>query len=40
MLTEFYIDEDNNDLFVITVQAKEADWSANWQLAEKIINQL
>ncbi len=40
MLTEFYIDEVNNDLFVITVQAKEAEWSANWQLAMKIIGQL
>jgi len=40
LLTEFYIDEDYNDLFVITVQAKEADWSLNWQLAMKIISQL
>ena len=40
MLTEFYIDEDNNDLFVLTVQADQSEWLANWQLAEKIISQL
>ncbi len=39
-LTEFYIDERHNDLFVVTVQASEANWSLYWQMAERIINQL
>ncbi|MCX7554660.1 hypothetical protein OS175_12285 [Marinicella sp. S1101] len=38
--TEYYIDDHNNDLFVITAQAPEAQWSVQWGLAEKIINQL
>lgn len=40
MLTEFYIDEAHNDLFVITVQAHISDWQANLQLADQIISQL
>ncbi len=39
-LTEFYIDERHNDLFVVTVQANEANWPLYWQMAERIINQL
>jgi hypothetical protein len=40
LLTEFYIDEVHNDLFVLTVQANQSQWPLNWQLAEKIIQQL
>lgn len=40
MLTEFYIDESNNDLFVVTVQAAESNWLNNWRMAEQIIKQL
>ena len=36
-LTEFYIDEFNNDLFVVTIQAKQSNWLLNWGLAESII---
>ncbi len=39
-LTEFYIDENHNDLFVVTVQARAASWQPQWQLAERVINQL
>ncbi len=39
-LTEFYIDETHNDLFVLTVQARESSWLPQWQFAERIINQL
>ena len=39
-LTEFYIDEQHNDLFVITAQAKQANWDQNWQMAESIISNL
>lgn len=40
LLTEFYIDEKNNDLFVVTIQASEQDWQPNWVMAEKLIKQL
>ncbi len=39
-LTEFYIDETHNDLFVLTVQARETSWLPQWQFAERIINHL
>jgi hypothetical protein len=39
-LTEFYIDESHNDLFVITVQARQTNWQLNWQLAESIVANL
>ncbi len=39
-LTEFYIDEKHNDLFVLTVQSNEAAWLSNWNFAEQIINKL
>ena len=39
-LTEFYIDEKHNDLFVLTVQSQEATWLSNWKFAEQIINKL
>lgn len=39
-VTEYYIDDHHNDLFVLTVQAPEVNWSAQWQLAEQIINRL
>lgn len=38
--TEYYIDDHNNDLFVVTTQAPEAQWSTQWGLAEKIIDNL
>ncbi len=40
LLTEFYIDEKNNDLFVVTIQSYQANWQMNSQLAEQIISQL
>ena len=39
-LTEFYIDENHNDLFVLTVQSKESSWLSNWTFAEQLIRQL
>lgn len=38
--TEFYIDESYDDLFVVTVQATEADLLTQWQLANQIIKKL
>ncbi len=40
LLTEFYIDEQNNDLFVVTIQAAPSNWQTNQTMAEKIISQL
>jgi len=40
LLTEFYIDERHNDLFVLTIQAPESNWQINKELAEQIISQL
>jgi len=40
LLTEFYIDESNDDLFVVTTQSHESRWSSNWQLTEQIISHL
>jgi hypothetical protein len=39
-LTEFYIDEFNNDLFVLTIQSDIASWRRHEQLATQIISQL
>lgn len=39
-LTEFYIDEANNDLFVLTIQSEHAAWRQHEQLAMQIISQL
>ncbi|WP_223788887.1 hypothetical protein [Marinicella meishanensis] len=40
VVTEYYIDEQHHDLFVLTVQAPANSWSAQWLMAEHIINQL
>ena len=39
-LTEFYIDEANNDLFVLTIQSDNAAWRQHEQLASQIISRL
>ncbi|TDR18407.1 hypothetical protein C8D91_2324 [Marinicella litoralis] len=39
-LTEFYIDESNNDLFVLTIQSNQRNWSLNQILANEIISNL
>jgi hypothetical protein len=38
--TEFYIDEDNNDLFVLTIQSPQNKWQQHQVLAEKIFSHL
>ncbi len=40
LLTEFYIDEKHNDLFVVTIQAGPSNWQTNQAMAEKIVDQL
>ncbi len=39
-LTEFYIDESNNDLFVLTIQSSQLNWTLHQRLADRIINNL
>jgi len=39
-LTEFYIDEQNNDLFVVTIQSPQSSWYLHQQLAEELISRL
>jgi len=39
-LTEFFIDEHNNDLFVLTIQSDNQKWRSHEQLAEQIIARL
>jgi len=39
-LTEFYIDEANNDLFVLTIQSDNASWRQHERLATQIISRL
>ena len=39
-LTEFYIDEANNDLFVLTIQSDNASWRQHELLATQIISRL
>ncbi len=36
-ITEYYIDERHNDLFVLTVQARPSLWTKQWELAAQII---
>lgn len=39
-LTEFYIDESNNDLFVLTIQSPQSNWQLHQQLANQITSNL
>jgi|GEM_PF-1479511 len=39
-LTEFYIDESNNDLFVLTIQSPKSNWSLHQKLANQISSNL
>ena len=39
-LTEFYIDEFNHDLFVLTIQSSTAEWSQHRQAADFLVRQL
>lgn len=38
--TEFYIDEANNDLFVLTIQSPKNKWAQHQNLADKILSHL
>ena len=40
VLSEYYVDESSNQLYVLTIQAKQSKWSAPQQLAATIMRSL